>query len=385
MRHRDDPIRKSPHDVDTARLSQATRGMQKQDVGSECRAMLHAQLHPAGSSQLAHADPPWTIILAGGRSKRLESLVRALHGKNLPKQFAYIQEHQSLLQAAVSRTAHWSPAGRTVIVVDRENDGMARAQVSTEDTVEIIAQPRNLGTGPELLLPLAHILAQDCSAHVVVIRADHYVRNEDTLVASVRRALSTSRSEDEIALVGAVAEYAESQYEWIVGEPRSGQDTMLVKRFIKKPSGSNAEHLLNAGALWNTFIMSGLAWKFWALASRHLPQHWFAMDAYRRSIAKKRNTCDLLAIYDEMSPADLFRDILHKTDQLRVVPMPPCGWSDWGTPQRVLRSFGEVEFAQLLSRLRRPMVSPPLADGREARSTKPRIGSEAKSPGALPV
>ena len=41
----------------------------------------------------------WTIVLAGGEGVRLRELTRALHGEELPKQFALIHGGRSLLTA----------------------------------------------------------------------------------------------------------------------------------------------------------------------------------------------------------------------------------------------------------------------------------------------
>jgi len=50
-------------------------------------------------------DNLWTIVLAAGDVTRLRSLTRALHGEELPKQFALIQEGRSLLQTTMTRAA----------------------------------------------------------------------------------------------------------------------------------------------------------------------------------------------------------------------------------------------------------------------------------------
>jgi hypothetical protein len=54
--------------------------------------------------------------------------------------------------------------------------------------------------------------------------------------------------------------------------------------------------------------------------------------------------------------------VLEHAESLRVVPLSPCGWSDWGTPGRVLGSLrGSGEFSALLERIRTLTGSEPEA------------------------
>jgi len=40
-----------------------------------------------------------------------------------------------------------------------------------------------------------------------------------------------------------------------------------------------------------------------------------------------------------MPEADFSRQLLQQASGLTVVPLRECGWSDWGTPERVLESL----------------------------------------------
>jgi mannose-1-phosphate guanylyltransferase len=296
----------------------------------------------------------WTLVLAGGEGVRLRKLTRALHGEELPKQFAMIQGRQSLLQATVARAQRWSTPERTVVVVASEREALARAQLRGEMTaVDVVAQPLNKGTGPGLMLPLARIMARDPDARVVVLPSDHYVRDEAPFERSIRRALAAS--EAQLALVGAVADHAETQYGWIVtGGEDPRHSSRAVQRFCEKPDAMLAERLLTIGALWNTFIMAGSARRFWSLGIEHMPAALALFEKYRRSIGGVDEARVLDASYRNMPEFDFSRDVLQKATGLRAVPLEECGWSDWGTPERVLaslRSDHRDDYARLSLRL----------------------------------
>lgn len=290
----------------------------------------------------------WTIVLAGGDGVRLRQLTRALHGEERPKQFAFIHSGRSLLQHTLERAARWSEPARTLVVVAEEREAMARTQLRDYGPLDVVVQPSNRGTGPGLLLPLARIQALDPSAHVVVLPSDHYVENEEPFAQTIDRAVLAS--EEQIALVGAVPDHPETQYGWIApgGPPSGGRDT--ISRFYEKPAEPVARQLLREGALWNTFIMAGKARDFHSLSSEHLPLQSALFDAYRAVVGTPQQWRVLRDIYVSMPVADFSKDVLQKAKDLRLVPLSECGWSDWGTPERVIESLRNHRDHAALSR-----------------------------------
>jgi hypothetical protein len=47
----------------------------------------------------------------------------------------------------------------------------------------------------------------------------------------------------------------------------------------------------------------------------------------------------LIQLYEQLPALDFSRDILQRSPELlRVMSVPPCGWSDLGTPRRVVET-----------------------------------------------
>ena len=290
----------------------------------------------------------WTIVLAGGEGVRLRPLTRALHGEDCPKQFAMIHAGQSLLQATLRRAQRWSAPERTMVVVAREREALARKQVEGLGPIDIVPQPSNRGTGPGLLLPISRILALDPCAHVVVLPSDHYVREAPLFEQSIRDAIDSSRAE--ITLIGALPERAETQYGWIVRRKSpEGLTGDVVECFCEKPAATVAEQLFSDGALWNTFVMAGSVRKFWQLACEHLPVLASRFEAYSDAVGTPEEASSLQALYARLPSADFSRDVLERASELRVVALRHCGWSDWGTPERVLESLRDHSDYEALS------------------------------------
>jgi mannose-1-phosphate guanylyltransferase len=290
-------------------------------------------MHVSNPSQI------WTVILAGGEGTRLRRLTHALHGEDRPKQFAFIHGGRSLLQSTLARSARWSAPERSVVVVSREREALARSQLPKGSPVDLVAQPANCGTGPGVLLPLARVIARDPDALVVILPSDHYVRDEVAFERSIARAVETARAQETVVLIGALPDSAETQYGWIAGDGAAGAGHRVIRGFWEKPGPERARGLLAEGALWNTFVMVGSARCFWQLARAHLPEQTRRFEPYVQALDTPGELSALERAYSAMPHADFSADLLQRARGLCAVPLETCGWSDWGTPERVLESL----------------------------------------------
>jgi mannose-1-phosphate guanylyltransferase len=301
---------------------------------------------------MTESQLPYVVVLAGGEGQRLAPLTRALYGTDLPKQFAVLAGERSLLQTTIERAAALTTLDRISVVVTAHHEVLARAQLVPYPGVELVVQPRNLDTGPGLLLPLVRILARAATARVVFLPSDHHVSN----AAPIAEALSGAREhglDERIALLGVTPTGPEIEYGWIVrGERVARTGGFAVQRFHEKPTQPVADELWRGGSLWNTFISTGPARLFWELARRYLPSHTRRLEHYAAAIGGLDETDALGTAYDGMAPSNFSRDVLAHADALAVVPVTDSGWSDWGSPQRVFASLAGTEgHAHLVARM----------------------------------
>jgi mannose-1-phosphate guanylyltransferase len=91
-----------------------------------------------------------------------------------------------------------------------------------------------------------------------------------------------------------------------------------------------AQALLQSGCLWNTFVMVGRAKTFIELLRSSVPGlvHAF-LEAWRSG--------DADSAYEFLPSFDFSQHVLSKcTDRLLVMRLGDVGWSDLGTPNRVI-------------------------------------------------
>jgi len=294
--------------------------------------------------------PLWAIVLAAGEGTRLSQVTRMLHGRAIPKQFALLDGDRTLLQSTLDRMAAVVPPERTVVVIAAERHALAAAQLSHYPGLHIVDQPANLGTGPGILLALAEVRARAPGAPVVITPSDHHFDAPDRLSTAIALAVSSVRRRPEtLALLGAQADRPATDLGWIVpdaGAPADGPDLAEVRGFVEKPAEARGQQLLRQGALWNTLIMVGSVSTFWRQANLHLPRQTASFEEYVNALrggASRDDAAALLArLYRLIPAADFSRTVLEKAQALTVVRMRGAGWSDCGTPERLLACLGSA-------------------------------------------
>lgn len=298
----------------------------------------------------------WAVVLAAGEGTRLAPITRVLYGRSIPKQFAALDGDRSFLQRTMDRVGLVVPPERTMVVVSHARAALAHTQLAEYRGVEVIEQPADRGTGPGVLLPLAHVLRRDPGGRVVIFPSDHHVGQPERLIQAVARALCAAEAAPSgLALVGAQATRAATDLGWMVPGARLCQaenDCRCITRFVEKPDAAMAADLRRQGALWNTFIVAASGKALWRLARRHIPTQTRGFERYRRQLPRPGASGLLERLYEEMAGADFCRDILQRADGLGMASLESVEWSDCGTPERLFEALsGTPGLSRLMTRL----------------------------------
>lgn len=287
----------------------------------------------------------WTLILAAGAGTRLSSLTTTAGGLSVPKQFCSLRGGASLLEEALARAETVTQRHRVLAVVADHHRRWWEGPLWPLPPNNVIVQPENRGTASGLLLPLLHLMRRDPQATVVVLPADHYVRDEATLSDTLRLAGRLARADRKhVYLLGLEPDEPDPELGYIVPDMRSGAASVPVKQFVEKPRIDAARGLIEAGALLNMFIIAASAS---ALIELYAQRHPDLLQRMRGAVeADHENTQDAPAaqqVYPGLPTLDFSRDILEgQESRLRVLAVPACGWSDLGTPRRVIETLARI-------------------------------------------
>ncbi|RCX00360.1 mannose-1-phosphate guanylyltransferase/mannose-6-phosphate isomerase [Marinomonas foliarum] len=196
------------------------------------------------------------VILSGGVGSRLWPLSR----EHFPKQCLPLTDKEySLLQQTMLRTLSLEVADP--IVVCNEDHRFLIAQQLQSIGVEkssIVLEPKGRNTAPAIALAALETLrSQSDDALMLVLPADHVIRDIDAFEATIKQAVELAK-QDALVTFGVQPTRPETGYGYI----RSGENFSVVE-FVEKPNAETAQAYLDSGEyLWNSgmFLFSAQAY-----------------------------------------------------------------------------------------------------------------------------
>ncbi len=290
---------------------------------SECETMMKLQ----------------PVILSGGSGTRLWPLSR----EHYPKQLLQLTGDSTMLQDTALRLRGFpgstGVADEPVVVCNEEYRFITAEQMRACAcaTRHILLEPAGKNTAPALTLAALHVRSSVDDAVLLVMPADHVVRDRQGFHRAVEAGLAAAL-DGAMVTFGIVPDRVETGYGYIRVGSEIAPDLREVAQFVEKPDGPTAEMYVASGEyLWNSGIFLVRA-SVWLSAIGHFNP---AMaEACVRAFASVARDADFVRVDREAfldSPSDSIdyavMERLPATPELGipalVVPMS-VGWSDVG-------------------------------------------------------
>ncbi|MDB6083761.1 MAG: mannose-phosphate guanylyltransferase [Gammaproteobacteria bacterium] len=282
------------------------------------------------------------MVMAGGDGRRLHSLTMTPGGVAVPKQYCSLRDGPSLLQKTLQCALQFAPLHQVCAVVVAQHRMWHNAQLRHLCEANVIEQPENRGTANGVLFALLHVVVRDPDATILLLPADHHVVNEHVFNDAVRNAMNYIAGHPRhICLLGVEPDEPDTELGYIVPERRDGDGPAGIVEFVEKPDLVQAQLLLERGALWSTFTLAASARALLSLFSKHFePTIKRLRNAIKETGGAGTDATYVTDMYRTLPTRDFSRDVLEGQEaRLHVLPIPSCGWTDLGTPERVARAL----------------------------------------------
>ena len=271
------------------------------------------------------------VIMAGGTGSRLWPLSRELY----PKQFLKLTGALSMLQQTLARLSgikHHAP----LLICNEEHRFIAAEQLRSGGFSHsgIILEPVGRNTAPAIALAALQALKSDSLGEadpvLLVLAADHLIKDESAFLASVQKAIPFAEA-GQLVTFGIVPTAPETGYGYIkVGE--SEGDAFSVAEFVEKPSLAVAQDYLASGQYyWNSGMFLFKASRYLEELKKHRPDILSACEQAMASLEIDKDFIRVSKKEFEQCPDDsIDYAVMEKTNAAKVVPMD-AGWSDVGS------------------------------------------------------
>lgn len=273
----------------------------------------------------------YVVIMAGGSGTRFWPLSRI----KSPKQLMSVFGGKSMLQRTVERVLPLSPK-RIMIITNTLQADETRRQLAgyTAIPVDIVTEPVGRNTAPAIALAAALIGHHDPASTMVVLPADHYIRNEEEFCRIVKAAVEAAASGSLVTL-GIEPTRPETGYGYIEAGSLQGCGSVLpVRRFVEKPDAVKALEFLEAGNFyWNSGMF---IWKISAISAElaaQMPELSAAVGRISFAAADWELAAlqpQIDALYESIKGESIDYGVMEKAAAVKVIPAS-FGWSDVGS------------------------------------------------------
>jgi mannose-1-phosphate guanylyltransferase len=272
-------------------------------------------------------------------------------GEPVPKQYCSLGPGPSLVRRAIQRASGVVALDRVVPVVVRHHARWWEKELADLPRENVVVAPLNRGTSPGLLLPLLHVVRRDPAAIVLVLPSDHHVDDEGALREALERAFMAAADDpDRVVLLGVTPTEPDPGYGWILPESSERDRVVGIAAFCEKPPLDRAKTLMNAGALWNSFMLVATARALLSLFATAQPELLRRFGLLAEPGSEPWSPWVLTSLHERVDSQDFSRDVLERCiGRLRLLRVPSCGWTDMGTPERVARVRARVTPAETAS------------------------------------
>ncbi len=269
------------------------------------------------------------VILSGGAGTRLWPLSRELY----PKQLLPLLGERTMLQETLLRLDGLAGVAPPLVVCNEAHRFMVAEQLRLigQAGAAIMLEPVGRNTAPAVALAALQATAGGDDPLLLVLPADHAIRDAATLRAAIGCGAPHARS-GVLLTFGIVPTAAETGYGYIKAGASLAPEVFEVDAFVEKPDRETAERYLASGQYyWNSGMFLFRASNFLAELEQQAP---LILAACRRAFAGRCADLDFIRLdHDAFAgcPADsIDYAVMEKTRRAAMVPLA-AGWSDVGS------------------------------------------------------
>jgi mannose-1-phosphate guanylyltransferase/mannose-6-phosphate isomerase len=268
------------------------------------------------------------VILSGGSGTRLWPASRSMY----PKQLLPLVGDETMLQATAIRIRGLEGAAESCLIVSNESHrfSVAEQMNAVEMRSQIILEPEGRNTAPAVALAALHALERDEDAILLIMAADHVIKDVDAFQAAVQKGVIAAET-GRLVTFGIVPTNPETGYGYVRANVGNGEP-VPVEEFVEKPDAETAQKYLDDGNYyWNSGMFLFRASTYLRELESQAPD---ILAACRESMKGQSVDGDFIRpdaeAFKQCRSDSIDYAVMEKSINASMVPLD-AGWSDVGS------------------------------------------------------
>jgi mannose-1-phosphate guanylyltransferase len=274
-------------------------------------------------------DYLYAAIMAGGSGTRFWPRSR----KDRPKQILNITGDEILLKKAIQLIKPIIPVNR-IKVITTESQANAVKKIAPELAPgNILTEPFGKNTAPAIGLSALFIQREYPDAVMVILPADHYIRDEKRFHERVMAGVYKAFEVDGIVTIGITPRGPETAYGYIETDQLAdkGDSIYTVKSFHEKPDEQRARIFIERGNFfWNSGIFIVKASYILKEIAEYLPHNHKWLMEIKSSLGADQESAAISKAYQNMEAISIDYGVIERSRHVFMIP-GDFGWDDVGS------------------------------------------------------
>ncbi len=268
------------------------------------------------------------VVMCGGAGTRLWPVSR----ESMPKQFVPLIDERSTFQQVLGRIADVALFDRPIIITNSDFRFIVAEQLRECDIeADIVLEPMRRDSAMAVAVAAALAHERDPEASVLILAADHVVRDVEAFKSACREA-ATAAAEGLIVTFGINPTFPATHYGYIrAGARVNGGAALAVEAFVEKPDAETASGYVAESYLWNSGNFAFRADIMLDEIERFEPD---IAAAAKQAVEGMARDLDFLRLpaepFGRAPKKSIDYAVMERTERAAVVPVD-LGWSDVGS------------------------------------------------------